>query len=225
MDSTEKKRHLRFIPPFIRWFLLWTIIYVFLLFFRTNHYSYRLIQVYVIFLTNCYIFLYFIIARFQKFSNRILHTLFLAAATALFSFFVVFLPFVNQPRVLIGRFWQTIGFVLIIFGAFLRNYSILYFCKSGGNLDLVVPKKLATGGPYRLICHPQYLGSMLFFTGWSLLWKGLWCFYLSFLFIVGLVLHAFIEEKHILEKVFGEEYRAYKRKIDVFLEVGKTNRT
>jgi len=51
----------------------------------------------------------------------------------------------------------------------------------------------------------------------SLILGAIYCFYLIPVIIFLNWLQAFLEEKYLLEKRFGNEYRGYKKKVGMFL--------
>lgn len=92
------------------------------------------------------------------------------------------------------------GVVLIVLGLLLRSWA-------AGTLKK--KKKLATAGPYRMIRHPLYLGSILLLFGFASL-TGIW---LNFLVcaIVSVVAfgHAIRQEEAFLAQKFGPLWIAY----------------
>lgn len=74
------------------------------------------------------------------------------------------------------------------------------------------PGKLTTVGPYRWSRNPQYVGYFLFLLGFALNDWSLWC--LTALLVIAISLHllVLVEEEH-LQRVFGEQYTEYCRKV------------
>lgn len=77
---------------------------------------------------------------------------------------------------------------------------------------------LVTSGPYRYSRNPQYATYFLFLLGYALLGPTLlaWAALAEFWVVVHLIVR--IEEEH-LERRFGEQYRAYKRRTPRYLGV------
>ena len=105
---------------------------------------------------------------------------------------------------------ESAGYILLICGLLLRLWSILYI---GGRKG----KHLQTKGPYSLVRHPLYLGSLLLGLGFALITNNL--------IVLGIVLLFFLlqysltiraEEAELLQ-VFGEEYSEYRRRVPCFL--------
>ncbi len=70
--------------------------------------------------------------------------------------------------------------------------------------------RLITGGAFRLVRHPRYLGVALLAAGLALLfrsWPGLAVFPL----ILGVLLFRIHDEERLMQAAFGEEWEAYAR--------------
>jgi protein-S-isoprenylcysteine O-methyltransferase Ste14 len=115
----------------------------------------------------------------------------------------------NQPHFELDYYWWKIaGVAAIILGASVLILAIREFSKQKG--------ALFTTGPYKFVRHPQYLGLILIWVGWWWLWAAVYGFYFG-MFILALTwLQGYLEEKLVLEKQFGEAYRAYKQKTGMF---------
>jgi len=76
---------------------------------------------------------------------------------------------------------------------------------------LVEAHELVTGGPYRYIRHPSYLGMMLGLVGWALVFRS---FVGLLAAVLGLrVLNERIEsEERMLASEFGDAYADYRRR-------------
>ncbi len=126
------------------------------------------------------------------------------------------LPMLHQPRatnIIILR----AGVLLILVGALLnilvaRQFAHMKFQMTG----LGIPDRLVTTGLFGFIRHPSSFGVMCILTGWYMAWRALYCLY----FAVPIMLFAiFIEnrfEERNLERRFGEEYRAYKKRVGMY---------
>ena len=93
------------------------------------------------------------------------------------------------------------------------------FSSLGKNVtDTVVIRKehsLITHGPYRLIRHPMYLFSFLYFTGLSLLTANWFIWITGLLALALLIVRTPIEEAALIAK-FGDEYRSYLKRTGRF---------
>jgi len=98
--------------------------------------------------------------------------------------------------------------------------TALYFIKSG---HVVVkheqrPSGIVSTGAFRYVRHPLYLGSILFYLGFSIVTASLASFVLVVLIFFFYNYIASYEEK-LLEDRFKEEYRYYKKKTGKWLPV------
>jgi protein-S-isoprenylcysteine O-methyltransferase Ste14 len=78
-------------------------------------------------------------------------------------------------------------------------------------------RELATGGPYRIIRHPLYVGSFLVGMGLALAGRRWWlplAFVALFFWMYGRTIRA---EEARLEGLFGPAYREYQRRVPAFL--------
>lgn len=73
-------------------------------------------------------------------------------------------------------------------------------------------RELVTGGIYRRLRHPIYLGDILWPIGWAILFKARWALIVTPVWIVLLLIIAFLEEKRLVEE-YPEEYKQYKRRV------------
>ena len=83
----------------------------------------------------------------------------------------------------------------------------------GGGPGLSVPpERVVEQGPYRFVRNPMYLGHMIFLAGLALL-LGSWVAAAVLAFhVVWFDARAREDEAH-LESLFGEPYRAYRRRV------------
>lgn len=89
-----------------------------------------------------------------------------------------------------------------------RNFLKAVEAKAG-----VVEKEVFTYGPYSISRNPTYLGIILLSIGFSFVMNSmalLIAFILSFVFVNYVILPT---EEDLLEKKYGEAYRAYKRTV------------
>jgi protein-S-isoprenylcysteine O-methyltransferase Ste14 len=75
---------------------------------------------------------------------------------------------------------------------------------------------LVTTGIYKYIRHPQYTGFFLIMTGWLLHWETTLTL-VMYPILVSMYYFLARKEDAELEKEFGEEYAAYRRKTPMFL--------
>ena len=108
---------------------------------------------------------------------------------------------------------QAFGAAMMVFG-----YVIVFL-----GLRALEPDKLVTGGPYRYVRHPQYLGYFIIFTGFFLLLLNLVAL-APLLSIPGEVRMATIEEEFLTEK-FGNSYADYQKVTGKFLPKIRTTKS
>jgi protein-S-isoprenylcysteine O-methyltransferase Ste14 len=104
------------------------------------------------------------------------------------------------------------GVALIVAGLGLRAWSMAVLGRFyTRTLRVVGGQRVVTTGPYRLIRHPGYAGSLLVWTGYCL-GAGNW---ISLIVVVALMVAAYgwriRSEERLLADAFGDEYTSYQR--------------
>lgn len=122
----------------------------------------------------------------------------------------------DQPKFELDYFWWIVGgYIALILGLLLIIWAKYQFGKVfvwiGFN-----PKKLINSGPYKFVRHPMYLGLIFVFVGWWWVWAAVYAFYFGMFILALLWLQAYLEEKLMLEKIYGKEYDAYRKVIGMF---------
>jgi protein-S-isoprenylcysteine O-methyltransferase Ste14 len=111
-----------------------------------------------------------------------------------------------------NRDLQYVGFILIVAGIFLREWSIWVLGKHFTvRVQVRDNAKLVTQGPYKYIRHPSYTGGYLTFVGIPLA-IGTWTGALVTI-VVSMIAYLYrirIEEE-ALQEAFGSEYEEYKK--------------
>ncbi len=101
------------------------------------------------------------------------------------------------------------GLLFIGIGLFIQGWRELYRARQ--------QHRLATGGLYGLVRHPQYTGLLLGLFGEGVVhWPTVFSVTLFPLIVLVYVLLARSEEKRVLAE-FGEAYRAYRRRVPAFI--------
>jgi len=112
----------------------------------------------------------------------------------------------------------AVGFLLAAAGIAFSLWGIVTFFRAK---TTIVPHRavssLVDRGPYRVTRNPMYLGLTTAYTGLALALNRLWPF--AFLpFVLYLLVVAVIRpEEGYLEERFGDEYRAYRRRVRRFI--------
>ncbi len=123
------------------------------------------------------------------------------------------------PIAHIGAWRATIIGLLIIGGLSLSVWTIVYMKRRGkGNpMDAfgheVAPRTqhLMTDGPYRINRNPMLSGTLLYLAGF-VLWLWTWQAALVWVAFLVVMLVQVISEERRLQRDFGEEYEAYRRR-------------
>jgi protein-S-isoprenylcysteine O-methyltransferase Ste14 len=104
------------------------------------------------------------------------------------------------------------GVVILVVGSVLRIWPIFVLGRRFSGLVAIQPgHELETGGPYRYIRHPSYLGLILGLVGWSLVFRssvGL----LATVLGLPLLMDRIESEEALLASQFGGAYDDYRRR-------------
>lgn len=106
---------------------------------------------------------------------------------------------------------MLLGYALLFIGIgiFIQGWRELYRAHRDN--------RLATDGLYGLVRHPQYTGLFIGLFGEGVVhWPTLFSVGLFPVIVLAYVLLARTEEKRVIEQ-FGEEYRAYQRRVPMFI--------
>ena len=156
-----------------------------------------------------------LLAKSGRLENKLLRNGFVTAG-AIIGIFAFALPFFEQPNFHNIVLNYVIGIPLAVFGLIARVYPMIYLRKKGTTTALGKVVKIVDTGPYGIVRHPQYAGGILFMIGWFLIWGAIYCLYLVPLFILLVIAGAYIEEKYILQREFGEAYEKYRKRVGMF---------
>lgn len=110
--------------------------------------------------------------------------------------------------------WKYLGFVPLVFGAFMSITAALSFRRAG---TPVVPFEqstaLVTGGWFRVTRNPMYVGLSLILFGVALIDGTLGAFLPLPVFVAILHFRFIRAEERFLEEIFGEQYRVYRTQV------------
>lgn len=141
----------------------------------------------------------------------------LVGAGAMLGFLGLALPLFAQPTFQNPLVQYGLGLPLLILGLCGRVYPAIYLRRKGTTTTLDEVEKLVESGPYAWVRHPQYTAGLIMLLGWFLAW-GAWYALASVPIIAGMIYaQALIEEKYILEKLFGKAYAAYRERVGMLL--------
>ena len=103
---------------------------------------------------------------------------------------------------------RVVGSMVIASGAVLVTWALVHFRSWRFRAKLDEGHQLATGGPFRIVQHPIYMGLDLLALG-TALWVPTTLVWIGFVLMgVGSDLRARAEEA-LLERAFGHSYREY----------------
>jgi protein-S-isoprenylcysteine O-methyltransferase Ste14 len=158
----------------------------------------------------------FLLSRSGRLENETVRKA-LVGAGAMLGFLTLALPLFEQPTFHRPLAQYGFGLPLLVLGMLGRVYPMIYLRQKGTTTTLDEVGKLVDSGPYAWVRHPQYFAGLLLLLGWFLTW-GAW-YALGFMPIIAGMIYAqaLIEEKYILEKMFGEAYAAYRERVGMLL--------
>ncbi len=142
----------------------------------------------------------FIIALFTEMFGFPLTIYFVTSYFGQVAFQNTFLDYMTSIGMPIGYIITGIGLIFVIAG-----WRPIY--RSEG---------LVIKGPYRLLRHPQYLGFLLITGGWLIHWPTIPTM-LMWPILVFLYYKLAQKEEKEMEIRFGEEYKAYKQSVPMFI--------
>jgi protein-S-isoprenylcysteine O-methyltransferase len=105
------------------------------------------------------------------------------------------------------------GCILLVGGLFLRAWSMAILgTRYSRGLQVMKRQELVTAGPYRLIRHPGYSGSLLVWIGYTL-GAGSWAAAILNSFVLGgAYLYRIAAEERMLRAEFGAPYQMYQHR-------------
>jgi protein-S-isoprenylcysteine O-methyltransferase Ste14 len=102
---------------------------------------------------------------------------------------------------------ETLGFVLIALGMVVVQQTFRFNSFAAPQVRLQTAQLVATEGPYRIVRHPMYAGSMLYLLGMALLLGSWWGAAAVPLMSAGIAARAVGEERMLRRELAGyDEY-------------------
>lgn len=117
-------------------------------------------------------------------------------------------------------------YVRLPIGIFLIGLAVLFVYRSHKTI-FDTPERLpgvVNTGMYRIVRHPMYFGSWLFFAGFSITTLSITSIALVLLLCFFYLYVARFEERY-LETIYGEEYRNLKGKVPMFFPLLKRRKS
>lgn len=110
-----------------------------------------------------------------------------------------------------GAAVRWLGVALFVVGGVLRMWPVFVLGRRFSGLVAIQPgHTLVTGGIYRIIRNPSYLGLIVNAIGWALVFRSLAGLWLAVANLVPLIARIHAEEA-LLRAHFGDEYARYCR--------------
>jgi len=127
--------------------------------------------------------------------------------SAVFHFVYPIEDVINPP-------YAYLGLLLIAFGIVLNLWADSLFKKSQTTVKpYETPTSLEVSGPFQISRHPMYLGMAAILLGEAVFLGSLVTFAFPALFVAVMEVMFISEEEENMEKAFGKEYLAYKKKV------------
>ncbi|AYC34360.1 isoprenylcysteine carboxylmethyltransferase family protein [Pseudomonas cavernae] len=109
---------------------------------------------------------------------------------------------------------RYLGWGLIDAGILLAAWSALALAQHKTTINpYKKPKRLLASGPFRYSRNPIYLGFNLIYCGIGLLLHSWWPWIALPLLILTMNRGVIVHEEQILEQLFGDSYRRYRRRV------------
>jgi len=122
---------------------------------------------------------------------------------------ILVLPFCPQPRFDIGEIHLFLGGLLLVIGfgiVLIPTFIVKWWSPPKEDM------KLRTTGIYGLIRHPIYFFEVVWFLALSIIFRSTYGLALSPIWWLVFLIHTLSEEAE-LERVLGDEYLQYKKKV------------
>ena len=139
----------------------------------------------------------------------------LGAFVVLAVFFAPFMPYADRRGLLVfadSEFLRYVGLVLNAGGSAIRLFGLRTLGKQfSGYVTLQKEHELVQTGMYSVIRHPMYLGALLAFAGWGLVFRS-WLTIPALVLTGALIAVRIRGEEKLLAETFGEAFEDYRRR-------------
>ncbi len=111
---------------------------------------------------------------------------------------------------------NVLAFLFLIIGVIIIIMGINKFRENRTTISPIKPNKtssLVNNGIYKYTRNPMYLGLLLMLFSAALFLKNFISFLIIPLFILFITRNQILPEEEILDNMFGEEYKNYKKKV------------
>ena len=106
--------------------------------------------------------------------------------------------------------------VMILAGLIFTVAGVLSFYRANTTVNPLAPEaasSLVTGGVYTVSRNPMYVGFLCFLFAWAVYLSNLFSLVLAFGFVFYMNVFQIMPEERMLENMFGEDYRHYKKTV------------
>jgi protein-S-isoprenylcysteine O-methyltransferase Ste14 len=122
--------------------------------------------------------------------------------------------FIPLPGFIAAPYGMYLGFALIALSFALVYWAAGTFKKRGTNVDVRQPViEIVDEGPFQYTRNPMYVGMALFSLGVAVAANSVWILLTLVPALLVINYGVIKREEAYLEKKFGEQYLAYKRKV------------
>jgi protein-S-isoprenylcysteine O-methyltransferase Ste14 len=129
------------------------------------------------------------------------------ALDRLFPSYVLHVLLTREERIVVGA-------ILILASAGLAFPALLAFGKAGTHVEPWKPASaLVTGGIFRYLRNPMYVGLMLFLAGLAMVLASDWMLVMTMAFAIAIHFGVVKREERYLAAKFGEAYRRYMEEV------------
>jgi protein-S-isoprenylcysteine O-methyltransferase Ste14 len=129
------------------------------------------------------------------------------ALDRLFPSYVLHVLLTPEERIVVGA-------ILILASAGLAFPALLAFRKAGTHVEPWKPASaLVTGGIFRYLRNPMYVGLMLFLAGLAMVLASDWMLVMTMAFAIAIHFGVVKREERYLAAKFGEAYRRYMEEV------------
>lgn len=129
------------------------------------------------------------------------------------------MTFDTNFKMALPKWTIALGIPIVVIGIVLTAICIFEFAAIGQGtfIHFDAPKKFVASGTYKYVRNPMYLGVLLIFIGYALLYHSVSVLLLSLLlFLLAHIVVVLIEEPTLKNK-FGDDYKNYKKSVGRWL--------
>jgi protein-S-isoprenylcysteine O-methyltransferase Ste14 len=106
--------------------------------------------------------------------------------------------------------------ILVVTGLAFDLSGLVVFLRRRTTINPLHPERasvLVTGGVYSITRNPMYVGLCCLLLAWAVYLWSPWALAGPVLFVLWITRWQIVPEERVLERVFGDEYRAYRTRV------------